>query len=116
MTTNAFLFSWDCNGIEAIVPITQYESWEEDNLVNVLKGLDKKPNPLNQIVSSMKMRARFNTHRHYEIYAVDCDDGLDQLYWQQRWEEDPQFCADLVREHGIKIYSDRREESEIRIR
>ncbi len=36
MTTNAFIFSWDCNGVEAIVPITQYEDMDKRNLINIL--------------------------------------------------------------------------------
>jgi len=42
MTTNAFILSWDQLGIEAVVPITQYEDWDHQNLVNVLAGAKKK--------------------------------------------------------------------------
>jgi hypothetical protein len=53
------------------------------------------------------MRARFNPQRNYEIYAIDCSKELDEAFWRARWEDDPQFCADLIREKGLKIYSDR---------
>mgnify|MGYP003351755240 CR=1 FL=1 len=50
MTTNAFLLSWDMTGLEAVVPISQYEEHEHQNLVEVLAGKKKTKNPLHQIV------------------------------------------------------------------
>jgi hypothetical protein len=107
MTTNAFIFSWDQLGIEAIVPITQYENHDKQNLINILSEKPTKRNPLDSIVRSLLLRARFNTQRHYEIYAVDCDASLDEAFWRKQWEENPQDTADLIRERGHKLYSDR---------
>jgi hypothetical protein len=107
MTTNAFIFSWDCNGVEAIIPITQYEDMDKRNLINILAERKKEANPLNNIIHNLTMRARFNPQRNYEIYAIDCSKELDEAFWRARWEDDPQFCADLIREKGLKIYSDR---------
>jgi hypothetical protein len=115
MTTNAFIFSWDQLGIEGIVPITQYEDWDKVQLMEILKGNAKKNNPLNQIINAMTLRARFNTHRHYEIYAIDCDAELDEQFWKERWDADPQWCADLVRKKGHKLYSDRATTDKIKI-
>ena len=108
MTTNAFIFSWDCNGVESIVPITQYEGWDKENTMRLLKGENAKRNPLNSIIQNLTLRARFNPQRHYEIYAVDCDEELDEDFWKTRWTENPQGTAELIREHGHKIYSDRK--------
>lgn len=107
MTTNAFIFSWDCNGVEAIVPITQYEHHDKQNLINILSEKPTERNPLDSIVRSLLLRARFNPQRNYEIYAIDCDKSLDEAFWREQWAENPQFCADLIREKGMKIYSDR---------
>lgn len=107
MTTNAFIFSWDINGIESIIPISQYEHWDKENLVRMLKEEPTKRNPLNDIVRTLVLRARFNSQRHYEIYAIDCDPDLDEEFWKQQWESNPQFTAELIRERGHKIWSDR---------
>jgi hypothetical protein len=107
VTTNAFIFSWDCNGIESIIPITQYEEMDKRNLINILAERKKEHNPVNNIIFNLTMRARFNTQRHYEIYAIDCSKELDEQFWRERWKSDPQFCADLIREKGLKIHSDR---------
>jgi hypothetical protein len=115
MTTNAFIFSWDQLGIESIVPITQYEDWDKVQLMEVLKGNKLEKNPLGNLISQLVLRARFNTHRHYEIYAIDCDPELDEVFWKERWEADPQWCANLVRKKGYKIHSDRAETSKIKI-
>jgi len=115
MTTNAFILSWDQLGIEGIVPISQYEKWDQVQLLEMLKNGTSQPNPLNQIVNTMILRARFNQHRHYEIYAIDCEDGITEDDWADMFETDPQGTADLVRGRGLKIHSDRARSSEIKI-
>lgn len=107
MTTNAYIFSWDMYGIESIIPITQYEHWDKQQLMNILMDKKRERNPLDSVIRNLILRAKFNTQRHYEIYAVDCSADMDEMYWKERWNDDPQFCADLIRERGYKIYSDR---------
>ena len=107
MTVNAFLFSWDQYGIESIVPITQYENWDKENLFRILKDEKVIPNPINNIIQKLVLRARFNSQRHYEIYAIDCDPSLDEEFWREQWKKEPQATADLIRERGLKIHSDR---------
>lgn len=105
MTTNAFIFAWDEFGLESIVPITQYEHWDKDNLVRLLKNQSKLRNPLDGIVRSLVLRAQVNPQRRYEIYAVDCAEDMDLKFWQRNWAENPQGMADILRERGHKIFS-----------
>jgi hypothetical protein len=107
-TQNAFIFSWDQHGIESIVPITEYEHHEKQNLIRMLKDEKPKRNPLNTIVQSLILRAKFNSQRHYEIYAVDCHPDLDETFWLKQWKDYPQETAELIRDRGHKLYSDRR--------
>lgn len=115
MTKNAFIFSWDCHGIESIVPITQYEKWDRDNTMRILREERIVRNPLNSIIQSLLLRARYNSQRHYEIYAVDCDPSLDEAFWREQWEKCPQETAELIREKGHKLYSDRVDASKVKI-
>ena len=108
MTVNAFIFSWDEEGIDSIVPITQYENWDAENTFRVLADQSAVRNPLNSILQSMLIRARVNSQRHYEIYAIDCDTNLDEEFWREQWKSAPQATADLVRERGEKIYCNRK--------
>lgn len=108
MTKNAFIFSWDCEGIESIVPITQYEHWDKENLMRMLKDESTKRNPLDSIIRDLVLRAKFNSQRFYEIYAIDCDPSLDEEFWRKQWADNPQWTAEMIREKGHKIYSDRR--------
>ena len=107
MTKNAFIFSWHIHGIESIVPITQYEHWDKNNLMNILKEEKTTPNPLDAIIRNMLIRARVNSQRHYEVYAIDCDQTMDEDFWREQWELYPQETAELIRERGHKLYSDR---------
>lgn len=104
MTTNAFIFMWDNTGIEAIVPISQYEEWDQRNCWNVLTDAPIERNPLTSILQSLLIRARANSHRRYEIYTVDCELELDKIFWQNEWDNHPQSCADLIRERGNKLF------------
>lgn len=107
MTVNAYIFSWDQLGIEAIVPISKYEKWDAIQTMEMLKGNKRESCPLTGIVSMLMLRARFNTHRHYEIYAVDCDEGMTEDMWREQWESCPQQTADLIRQRGLKLLSNR---------
>ena len=71
---------------------------------------DEKPvrNPLTNIVQHLMLRAKFNSQRHYEIYAVDCHPDLDEEFWIKQWKDYPQETAELIRDRGHKLYSDRR--------
>ena len=115
MTTNAFIFSWDQLGIESIIPITQYEKWDQMQLIQMLKDGTKEHNPIHRIVNMLTMRAKFNTQRHYEIYAVDCEEGITEDLWREQWETCPQETADLIRDRGHEIYSDRANPAKIKI-
>ena len=115
MTKNAFIFSWDQLGIDGIVPITQYEHHEKQNLIRMLSEKPTSRNPLDSIMQSLLLRARFNPQRHYEIYAVDCAESMDEAFWREQWEQYPQETAELIRERGHKIYSDRANTKEIKI-
>jgi len=114
-TKNAFIFSWDNMGIESIVPISQYEHIEQQNLIRILSEKPTIKNPLNGVVRSLLFRAQFNPQRHYEIYAIDCDESMDQEFWREQWEEYPQTTAELIRERGHKLYSDRANTKQIKI-
>jgi len=107
MTTNAFIFAWDCYGIESIVPISQYEHIDRDNTMRILAEKPRVSNPMDGIIRNLLMRARFNPQRNYEIYAIDCDASLDEAFWHEQWREYPQETAELIRERGHKLYSDR---------
>jgi hypothetical protein len=107
MTTNAYLFMWNAYGIESIVPITQYEDQSKFDMWNILKDGNRKKNPLDNIIMSMKLRAQFNTARSYEIYAMDCAEGITEEDLFELWNTSPQYAADLTREKGVRIYSDR---------
>jgi hypothetical protein len=114
-TKNAFIFSWDNMGIESIVPISQYEFHEQENTIRLLKDQKRINNPLNGVVRSLLLRARFNPQRHYEIYAIDCSEEMDEEFWREQWEKYPQTTAELIRERGHKLYSDRVETHKIKI-
>ena len=108
MTTNAFIFAWDEFGIESIVPITEYEHWDKQQLMEMLKDKPRRRNPLDLIVRNLILRAQVNAQRHYEIYAIDCEKEMDEKFWRRSWAEDPQGMADIIRERGHKLFSARR--------
>lgn len=115
MTTNAYLFMWNCYGIEAIVPITQYEDQHKFDIWNILQENPTGKNPLDDILMSMEMRARFNPARSYEIYAMDCEEGITEEDLFAFWDTSPQAAADLTREKGVCLFSDRNKERKVKI-
>jgi len=115
MTTNAYLVYWCNEGLESVVPITEYEQIDVENTFRILKDEDKIRNPMYGIIQMMIMRGRFNPQRHYELYAVDCLEDIDKEDLETMFESDPQSAVDLIRERGLKIYSDRAQEHRVKI-
>lgn len=108
--TNVFLLSWDNTGLESVINVTQIEKEQ------AWSALQDKPGPkLNSLVSSLILRARYNSQRHYEIYTVTVEDSINEDDLRTMFDNDPQGSADLVRVRGNKIYSDRVKQSEVKI-
>lgn len=101
---------WDCTGFEYIEDITEMnpDAWEKQNLLRVLKNEELTSNPLNGMLNYWIMRARFNSQRHYEIYAFELGDDLDCDDVKQWTSDDPQAAADWIRANGQPVYSDRK--------
>ena len=113
MTTHAYLVYWCEEGLESVVPITEYEQWDRDNTFRVLNNQETVRNPLNQMIQNMMLRARVNSQRHYELYAIDCDHSIQKADIEQMFEDDPQAAADLFRSRGHRLYSDRAEKNRV---
>ena len=115
MTTNAYLVYWCNEGLEGVVPITEYEQIDVENTFRILRDQDTIRNPVCSIIQNMILRGRINSHRHYELYAVDCSDSITKEDLETMFEDDPQSAADLIRNRGLKIYSDRARENKVKI-
>lgn len=102
-----FICMWDCNGIESVVDITQYEHEEYDLLIEMIKTGQPQKTKFGWILNPMMLRARFNGHRFYEIYALDAAESITDRDVYEMFTNDPQGSAELVRKKGVKLYSDR---------
>ena len=94
------LAMWCSEGLECVIDIT-----EEEKKCMWAKLRGKKYTP-GFSLDTLKLRAQFNSQRHYEIYTFDSGDfGLTDV--RNLFETTPQTMVDFVRENGTKIYSDR---------
>jgi hypothetical protein len=69
MTTNAYLVYWCNEGLEGVVPITEYEQIDAENTFRILKDQGTIRNPMYDIIQKMILRGRANSQRHYELYV-----------------------------------------------
>ena len=98
-----FIIMWDCNGLEVCCDVTaaqQKTVWEK--LRGELPSESGIPN-----LGHLKLRAQYNTQRHYEIYIVDAVEGITADDIRQMFEENPQEAADTIRRLGSCFHSDR---------
>lgn len=95
-----FLAMWDCDGLECLFDITNIE---HDAMISGLKNEAFKL-PFN--LSTLMLRARYNSQRSYEIYSFEFAGEYSKDEVIKMFEENPQGMADLIREKGNKIYSD----------
>ena len=115
--TRVFVLSWDCEGLESVVPVSDIEArndqLEKERLIRVLsdpEGNDPgfRGESVAGIIHRMQIRAQINCDRHYEIYSVCVDASIDAQQLRDMFEQSPQDAADLIRQRGNKIYSNRR--------
>ena len=99
---HSFLIVWDQNGLEFVGDITQ----EEKNMAWA-KLKDESFQPTIPSLSNLLLRARYNSHRHYEIYLVSAVDGITASDIIDMFNHAPQQAADTIRRLGKEIYSDR---------
>jgi len=100
---NLFIIAWDSNGLEAVVNVTEYEK----EMTWATLQDQEVPKRIGSIVNYLMLRARANSQRHYEIYTMTAVDGITDEDIRTMFEQDPQGSADLIRDRGNKIYSDR---------
>ena len=103
------LASWDREGFECLQDITSKhpDIFERAQVFEALKGHTPQKNPLAQQIEHMKLRARFNSQRCYEIYVFTTEDGIEFKDVEDWMIADPQGLVNWIREnHYSKIYSD----------
>ena len=91
---------WDCNGLEAVEQLPG----PAETTFALLKGTEppKYPN-----IMHWRLRARYNSQRHYEIYVFETVKGITKDDIVEMFEASPQHAADTIREIGTVFHSDR---------
>jgi hypothetical protein len=105
-----YIVSWDCNGVEFFEEITEHhpDRWAEQFLFDTIKASKRVEKKMGFNLEMLKMRARFNSQRHYEIYVFTSDDEIGPDEITEWFTVDPQGFADWVRNnHSYKIWDDR---------
>lgn len=103
------LAMWDRDGFECLQDITSKhpDHFEKGQIIEALKGNTPQTNPLFQQVSAMKLRARYNSQRCYEIYVFTTEDNIEFKEVEDWMIADPQSLVNWIRDkHYAKVYSD----------
>ena len=101
MKNNRFVVMWDCNGLEAVEQLPD----PAETTFALLKGTEP-PKPQFNIMH-WRLRAQFNSQRHYEIYVFETVKGITKDDIVEMFEASPQTAADTIRRIGTVFYSDR---------
>ena len=104
-----FVVMWDCHGLEALQMLP-------DPAETTFALLQNKKPPEGPNIEHWKLRARYNTQRHYEIYIFSTEPGIELDDVLDMFKQNPQHAADTIRRIGHCYYSDRRDEEKIVIR
>jgi len=99
--THQFVVMWCNEGLEYVGDVTADQgnkAWAK------LKGEEHRGIPN---LMHMRLRAQFNSQRHYEIYFVDAVDGITEDDIRKMFTANPQTAADTIRDQGDCFYSDR---------
>ena len=122
MKQNLFILSWDNTGLEACVDITddrdRSDNFEQEKIFELICDPHTFPEnthlkKVNRLVSMMMMRARANPQRHYEIYTITTIEDITAKDLRELFANSPQSAAELIRDRGTKLYSDRASQKQI---
>lgn len=97
-----FVIMWDCNGLEYVCDITDRQGRKIWNRLRDQEDHSVVPNLMH-----LRLRAQFNSHRHYEIYMFEAQPGITEQDVVGMFESAPQAAADTIRGLGHCFYSDR---------
>lgn len=106
-----YLVSWDNLGVEFFEEITEHhpDNWAKNHLFDSIKLSKKVEKPIGFNLNALKLRATYNSHRHYEIYVFSSDEDIGPDDITSWFKTDPQSFADWVRKnHSYEIYSNRK--------
>ena len=109
--SNIYILSWDMYGLEACINVTELET---NRIINILSDKNNawQGSSANRTLNALILRAKFNSQRHYEIYAIEVDDNVNNDEIVEMFKNSPNTMAELCRSRGHKIYSDRRSPEE----
>lgn len=99
---NIFIVVWDMMGLETVIDANKLIG---EDVMNSLKG--EKGSRLGQTMFYLTQRAKYNMQRCYEIYSIHTTADVDEAAITEMFNTDPQAAADIMRERGTKLYSDR---------
>ena len=105
-----YIVSWDCEGVEFLEEITEHhpDNWARNHLFDSIKASKRVEKGFSFSLTSLKLRAQFNSHRHYEIYVFTSEDEIERSDIEAWFNTEPQGFADWVRaNHSYKIWDDR---------
>lgn len=105
--TSDFIIMWDEFGLDCIIDITGKR--QQFTMAILSDGIQPDIKELNP----MMWRARMNGHRAYEIYAQKCDSEITEEDIREQFENNPQEIVNMIREKGIKLFSNRRPDSAV---
>lgn len=97
---NWFAVMWDCHGLEAVASVPK----DSDRTFAVLAN---QPLPQMPQLNHWRLRAQFNSQRHYEIYLISAEPGIDVDDIRLMFDQHPQTAAETVRRLGQCWYSNR---------
>jgi hypothetical protein len=110
VSTHQFVVMWDNRGLEFVGDYTDYA---QDQMWSTLQGKKSEKTFVN--LMHLKLRAHYNTQRHYEIYIVAATEGITANDIRSMFENNPQTAADLIRDRGYCYYSDRVDTDQVKI-
>lgn len=105
--TKHFFAVWCNNGFETLIDLTQeaeeYQKWQKDMVVRILEDNPLRPSFKGISFLPYMLRARYNSYRHYEMYAFSSTMTREEL--MEVIASTPQILVDWIRKFGIKISS-----------
>lgn len=96
-----FFLMWDMYGLEMAINM---DGCVSKRVEAALIGKPHMDVNLDHLLQTFLLRARFNSHRNYEVYAIGFPSGTTEDEVVEMFNQTPQVMVDLIRKKGLCLH------------
>jgi len=98
---NGFILAWDTDGLETVFNVDEAISKRTESALKEERTTGANPN---DIINMCLLRARYNSHRNYKVYAISLPASTTTAEVAKWFEDNFNGITNLIQQKGLKLW------------